>query len=268
MLHLWLSGGMLRGMKPDLTIKQIKFAHEYFKTGQASASYRAVYSVENMSDASISSGAQQLLNNAKVVEYLEQLHDEAAHVAQLSVGWVLKQYMQIATANVNDLIESRRVCCRHCHGIGHAYQWIDQQEWAQAVAHVMEYNADRPRKAAEKPLPDTSGGFGFWATRDPVATCPKCFGEGHQHVHVHDTRRLTGPAKLLYAGVKQTQHGIEIKTRDQDAALDYLAKYLGIDKKTLEVSGPNGGPVRSVSAITSDPVEAARVYADVMQGKP
>jgi phage terminase small subunit len=264
----------LRGVAPcgilaSMTPKQTKFARVLFECGNQSEAYRQAYNTENMSDSSIGSASYELSKHPEVVAYLADMQEEAEIVAQLSVAWVLKQYMQIATADVNELIESRRVCCRYCHGIGHAYQWLDENEWARAMAQVIEENeraatGARGRPPAPKPLPTFDGGAGFWGTEPPHAECPVCFGDGEMRVHVHDTRRLKGAAKLLYAGVKQTANGIEVKTRDQDEALAFLARYLGLDKKTLELSGPGGSPLQSIATLTKDPVQAARTYAAIM----
>lgn len=75
-----------------------------------------------------------------------------------------------------------------------------------------------------------------------------------------DTRKLKGSAKVLYAGAKQTRNGIEILTRDKDAAVVNLARYLGmmVDK---ELSGPGGGPIPMASLTAEDltVVSACRV---------
>lgn len=231
-----------------LTPKQEKFARLVHEFGKPMEAYRAVYNVENMIDGSISAAAQELLRNPLVIEFMEELSESAARVASLSVAWVLDQYMKIATADVRELVESRRICCRHCHGIGHAYQWTDGNEWAEAVAEAMDWNAnndDQPAKQRQKarPIPDSLGGFGYWRSTAPHHECPKCHGEGNIDVFFHDTRKLSASGKLLYAGVKQTANGFEIKTRDQDGALNFLAKYLGIDIKSLQLSGPKGGPI-------------------------
>lgn len=228
--------------------KQAMFARHLFEGKTQRESYRLSYNAENMSQASIDAEARKVAELPQVKAQLQEYLDDAAYVSTLNVAWVLKQYMQIATADVNELIEVRRLCCRHCHGYGHAYQYIDETEWATHLAQTIEWNEANERQRAEKrqparELPTLAGGVGFWKTNPPHEKCPVCFGDGTLDTHAHSTRNLKGAAKLLYAGVKQTAAGIEIKMRDQDGALDYLAKYLGIDKKTLELSGPNGGPV-------------------------
>ncbi len=57
-----------------------------------------------------------------------------------------------------------------------------------------------------KPAPDGMGGFGFDPKAEPHPDCPECGGEGMEDVHVADTRKLRGPAKVLYAGAKRNKH--------------------------------------------------------------
>lgn len=96
-----------------------------------------------------------------------------------------------------------------------------------------------------------------WALADdelpPNPDCSKCKGQGVRYVKVADTRKLTGAARKLYAGAKQTKDGVEIKMRDQDAALKNLADYLGMQNKgTTALTGPGGGPVQLAAARPED----------------
>lgn len=50
---------------------------------------------------------------------------------------VLARYWMIATADPNELAVHRRVCCRHCFGKGHAYQWYDEAEFDEATVRAM-----------------------------------------------------------------------------------------------------------------------------------
>lgn len=243
-----------------LTPKQSKFGKLVFETGKPSESYRASYDAENMSDASVANAANELLRNPEIQAYIAQLEAQAANVAQLNVAWVLDKYAKIATGDARELVESRVECCRHCHGLGHNYQWLDAEEWAVALATAMELNAriterNLYSKAEAKDLvelPTFDGGGGFWGTNPPHADCPKCFGIGTQRTHIHDTRKLSETGRLLYAGIKQTANGPEIKLRDQDGALAWLAKYFGVDKKSLELSAPGGGPIGLISMKPED----------------
>jgi phage terminase small subunit len=267
---------MLGAMNYNLTPKQAKFTQLAFKLGNLTEAYKQAYAVEGMTQATISHAASELHAHPEVVRYTAQLQADAAYVAQLDVAWVLRRYMQIATADPRELIEARRVCCRHCWGVGHAYQWIDEREWAERLAYVLDANARRQAayrgkpdsRPPDDPLPTLDGGVGFWGVRAPHPECPQCFGKGSVDVHIADSRDYSEAAALLYAGVKTTQHGVEVKMRDQDGALAFLAKYLGLDKKTLELTGKDGAPIQSVATLTNDPVEAAKIYAQIVGGKP
>ncbi len=252
----------------ELTPKQSKFARHLFEGLSQAAAYRASYDAEGMTEASVAAEGRRLAENPLVRSAVEQYTMDAEYVSTLNVAWVLKQYMQIATADVNELVEQRQECCRYCYGINHEYQWIDANEWASELNRLMRLNEaievrnQTARKASPLwELPTFDGGVGFWATKSPVDACPKCFGVGTYRTHVHDTRRLKGAAKLLYAGVKMTATGPEIKLRDQDAALAYLAKYLGIDPKTLEISGPNGGPIKLSASVKAEDLSDEQLAA-------
>ncbi|MDR9052077.1 terminase small subunit [Burkholderia multivorans] len=156
--------------------------------------------------------------------------EDLAARTHITQEMVLKRYWEIATADPNELVQYRRLCCRHCWGIGHAYQWTEAEfEKAQADA--------------SDDGPDCSGGFGFDPNREPNAECPECGGYGKGKVHVNDTRKLEGPARLLYAGVKVGKEGLEVKMHDQLKALDAVARHIGFDKSKVEISGPNGKPI-------------------------
>ena len=101
----------------------------------------------------------------------------------------------------------------------------------------------------------------------PVMDCHHCLGDGITDVLIPDTATLTPAARKLYAGVKQTKEGIEVKMRDQDGALLNIARHLGMMIERKEVSGPGGGPVQTVGIQTMDPMEAAKAYQDIMAGK-
>lgn len=146
---------------------------------------------------------------------IEQLSEQAI----LNAQDILRHWHEIAIADPGEISQMRRVCCRYCWGFDNHYQWIDEDEYDKAAA-----------KAAHdsKPPPDQSGGFGFVGNDDPNPDCPKCAGEGIEDVYLADTRDLAGPARRLIAGVKKTKFGIEVITRDQDAALRNLAAFYNL----------------------------------------
>lgn len=222
----------------SLTPKQRRFVNEYCVDENATrAAIRAGYS-EN------GAGVQghELLKNIKIKEAIAERKEELAVAASITPEWVVGQWAAIAKADPNALMQVRRVCCRHCHGYGHQYQWTEA-EYSAAVDRAVD---------SGKPAPDGMGGFGFDPKADPHPDCPECGGEGTEDVHIADTRKLRGAEKVLYAGAKRTRNGIEILTRDKDAAVNNLARYLGmlVDKK--EFSGPGGGPIPLANLTAED----------------
>lgn len=220
----------------SLNPRQIIFAYEYCKDFNATqAGIRAGYSPKTAG-----SQAHDLLKNPEIKALIEDRKEEIAIHAKIDAAWVLRQWHDIATADANELTQVRRVCCRHCHGFDHQYQWTEA-EYMKAVSVAVD---------AGKEAPDGMGGFGYDVNAEPAEDCPECGGDGYEQVHIADTRKLKGPARRLYAGVQRTKDGLKVLTRDQDAALLNLGRYLGmlIDKK--EVSGPGGGaiPVANIRA--------------------
>jgi phage terminase small subunit len=74
---------------------------------------------------------------------------------------------------------------------------------------------------------------------EPNVACALCMGQG-QVVTIFKNSR----GRKLFAGVKKTKDGLEIKTRDQDAALKNLSAYLGMSLERRELSGPGGRPLQ------------------------
>lgn len=236
-----------------LTPRQLAFVREYpVDFNGAQAVIRAGYS-----EKGAGSTAFTLLTNPAVVAAIAERTEELAARAGLSVEWVLRQWKQIAEADPNELISVRVESCRHCHGINHEFQWTEF-EYAQAIRAAASHRCNskcEPGCLKSIPPPNT-GGFGFNPHVPPAESCPVCRGDGIEKVLLHDTRRVKGSARRLYAGVRQTQHGIEVKMRDQDAALMNIAKFLRMVVEGREISGPGGGPI----AVT--PVDARELTDD------
>lgn len=212
-----------------LTLKQRKFVNEYcVDENAAQAAIRAGYA-----EGSACMAGSRLLKEPKIKRAVEDRMREVAIAAGATPEWVVSQWVQIASADPNDLVQIRRSCCRHCHGYGHKYQWTEG-EYTLAV--------DKAVSEGKTP-PDGMGGFGFNQQADPHPECPKCGGAGIERVYMSDSRKLTGAARLLYSGAEKTRSGIKISMRDRDAALNNIARYLGMMVEKKEVSGPSGGPV-------------------------
>lgn len=196
--------------------------------------------------------AFQLLGNPRVRAAIDEAMEKRAKRTEITADMVLQRWWAIANANPNELIYHRRVCCRYCFGREHEYQWIDEAEYVSAVkvAEAIAKEKDHPPE-----YPSNWGGYGFDPTIRPHPKCPKCHGEGHGDVQAADTRDLGEQAKMLYAGVKVTKDGFEIKMRDQDKALENVARHLGMFKDKVEVSGNDGGPLQVLFNIPRPPAK-------------
>ena len=213
-----------------LTPKQAMFVKEYLVDLNATQAYlRAGYKVsENVAAVN----GKRMLSNAKIDAAVQEAIKKRSDRTEITADKVLQRWWDIATADPNDIIHLRRVCCRHCFGKEYQYQWRDEEEYALAVDR-----AEKLAKEVEKEpiIPSNAGGYGFDRLAKPNPECPYCRGEGNPELHIEDTRDLGPKAKLLYAGIKQTQAGIEVKFQDQAKALENVARHLGmfVDKKEI-----------------------------------
>jgi hypothetical protein len=222
---------MSAALERPLTPRQARFVAEYLIDLNATqAAIRAGYSAKTAEQQ-----GPRLLGYAQVAAAIQKAQAKRAEQTEITAEEVLRQWWAIATADPNELIDVRRVCCRYCYGEDHRYQFTARElEEARASWEA------RPLREGEAAKPfDPQGGDGFDGRRPPHPECPECFGDGIHQVFPKDTRDLSPAARLLYAGVKQTKEGIEIKLRDQDAALVNVAKHLGmfIERTDLTTGG-------------------------------
>lgn len=220
-----------RDPETGLTVRQRVFADEYLTDLNGARAYRAAG--YKGSDNVCAVEAHKLLSNPKVAAYVAAAMEKRSERTEITQDMVLERWWAIATADANDVIQFRRICCRYCYGKNFEYQWVDEAEFTGAL--IVARLTNEAEKAKKKPgqpiaLPTDAGGFGFVRSDPPHPKCPKCRGEGTPDVFAHDTRHLKGNARLLYAGVKVTQSGFEMKVHDQMAALDKVARHLGMYK--------------------------------------
>ncbi|CAN7307260.1 terminase small subunit [Cupriavidus necator] len=228
-----------------LTEKAQRFVDEYIiDLNGTQAAIRAGYSTR-----SARAIAAENLTKPSIVAAIQAAMDARAERTQITADQVLRRWHQIAFADANELIEYRRVCCRHCHGTDHQYQWVDEAEFQRVLTRILaEAEPDKPQPA----LPTADGGFGFDTKADPHEGCPECHGEGHGVPHIHDTRKLKPGARALYAGVKITKDGIEVKMHDPAKALENIARHLKmfVDKTEIDIT-------KKPSEMTDEEIDAA-----------
>lgn len=241
-------------MQP-LNPRAFRFVDEYVRCGDGPmAAHRIGYS-----DSYAPEAAKKLLDDPRVQHAITERQRWIADAANVDAAWVLQQWVQLASADPTKVIQVRRLCCRYCYGMGHQYQWTPR-EFAEAAATAL---------TAGKPPPTAAGGMAYDFTKDPHPNCPECRGEGVADVHLADMRFLSGPERLLVAGVKQTREGVEVKFRDQDGALRLIAEHLGMLVKKAELTGRNGQPLFPgklplvEEVLPDDPKALENMYRDI-----
>jgi phage terminase small subunit len=246
-----------------LTAKQERFCQLYAADRNGVAAYRGAYSVRSdTKDATCENGASKLLRDPRIVARIDALADAAAVApggALYDAAWCRERWAMIAQADPRELIGLRVGCCRYCWGAGHSYHWRER-EYLEAL--------DKAERAAKRdpdhPLPDPSGGLDFNATRDPNPDCPECHGEGVERVVPRDTSKLSAQALLLYGGVKAKRDGTEIIIADRTKALENVTRMAGGYKDNVRLDGSISGMLAVAKIETTDPVEASRMYQELM----
>lgn len=211
-----------------LTGREYLFVQEYLvdlKMGEAAK--RAGYDPRYASQT-----GYDVMRRPHVSAAIQEAMEARSERTRITADMVLQRWWDIATADPNELVQFRRICCRHCHGEGFAYQWRDKEEYQTTWCD---------RYEAGEAVPSDDGGYGFDKSAEPNPDCPHCSGEGQAVVFGLDTRALSAPARALYAGAKLTQSGFEIKTQDQGKALENVARHLGMFKNDAAMVNLNVG---------------------------
>jgi hypothetical protein len=232
-----------------------RFVEEYAKDRNGTqAAIRAGYSQKTAGEQ-----ACVLLKNPKIQALVEEQVAKVGEIVAFEAADVLREWVLLATADPSKISHVRRVNCRHCWGAAHAYQW-KPREYAEACDEKMRRG---------DPVPDCSGGFDFVLNREPNEACPECEGEGVEETFFEDMRTLGPAERKLIAGVKRTKEGIEVKLRDQDGAIQQIAKYLGLLVEKRELTGKNGAPLGvAVVPVTlpDDPQALGALYSQIVGG--
>lgn len=257
-----MAGGIVGAMSNDLktlTPQQESFAQAVIELDNQSAAYRKAYDVGPTAKwTTVASAANEVAGLPHVAARIKELRQTAAERVALPSAQVrIAEQREIETANPGEIIGVRWVNCRHCHGDGHRFQWIDDMEYAAACDAA---------RADEKAMPMCDGGFGFHGLRDPVLSCTRCWGVGEQRPFLADTTKLSRAAKRLYRGIKIKSDGsMELLLRDQDKATDMLNRIQGIYKDNT-ASQPPAASTASQVAEAKTPEERQRAYMRVVRG--
>jgi len=171
-----------------------------------------------------------------VFDEIQKRKTQRAEETGIDQVWVLKKLVAIADADASEITRIEIGCCRYCHGVGHQYQWRTEDEFQTAQEEHFAL-PDNARSKAEAPV--IAGGYGYRPKKAPHKDCPRCDGYGRPRTVLADTSRLSPEAKALFAGVKETANGVEIKTQDKMKAIDMIARHVGFfEKDNAQAAGP------------------------------
>lgn len=252
----------------DLNNNQLRFIAEYVAVlpRNASAAYRRVY---GCAETTAKTASSRFMDDPRIQAEIARREKMLCADLELTAADVLREIFLVASADPRELTEYHVGACRHCHGDGHKFQRTPAEYERDLEAYIVARKADKER--APDPLGlefDVKGGIGFNPYRTPAPDCPECFGKGEGYERFKDTRTLSPAAARLYEGTKRTRDGLEIKIRSREKSLDLAAQHLGIARRAVELTGKNGGPVQtagvSIAATTTDPIEAANLYRNLI----
>jgi phage terminase small subunit len=193
--------------------------------------------------------AAELLANRKVSEAVADGQKKRADEVGITARAVLSDLWTIARADPRQIVEFRRQCCRYCWGKDNRYQRTasemerDHQDFDKRNTELIE--AGKPGLGAF----DEKGGIGFSPKKDPNENCPECFGDGVGETFVHDTRKLSPAAARLFAGIKQTREGIDVKMLSQDDALVNVGRHMGLFKDKIAIGGDETAPPFRIDSV-------------------
>ncbi|MBC7618167.1 MAG: terminase small subunit, partial [Candidatus Saccharibacteria bacterium] len=175
----------------------------------------------------------RMLKKAKVIAEIEMRRAARSERLQIDGDAVVTEAYLIATADMRELVEYRYLCCRCCYGKDFRYQRTQGERKSafdkhEALQDDREAKAQLAGKSYTRKVFDEKGGTGFDATKEPRADCQECIGHGVGTVVIKDTKTFSRAAMALYAGVKQTKDGLEVKAHSKLDAIEKVMRHLGL----------------------------------------
>lgn len=230
-------------MPRGLTPRQALFVREYLKCLNATEAARnAGYSAKTAMWQ-----GPQLLQKPHVAAAVAEQQRARLERLELDADGLTRLWSTVATADAREIVQLRRDACRYCWGDGFSYQCTPAEHQKSRIAFEerrAEILAKGGADIGEFPSQD---GDWYDARKRPNPECPECFGNGLASVVIADTRDLSEAGKALYAGIKETRDGIEVRLHDQQAATEKLGRALGVFRDS--VATPTPGAIESELAL-------------------
>jgi phage terminase small subunit len=244
------------GRKPDKSLQARKkaeprsrhdiFVDEYLvDLNGAAAAIRAGYA-----PGCARQTAYELLGQPSIAAKVKAAMDERAARTQVTQDYVVHRLQDMVEADPREISRIERRCCRYCWGRDNRYQFTHAELQMSRAEYERKLIKDDPslddeRFRLEEKMEefDTRGGGGFDPKADPNPKCQECGGEGVEEVVFGDARELSAGGRLLYAGTKKTEKGIEVKTHSRFEALKMLGQHLGMFTTKIRHSNDPDNPM-------------------------
>lgn len=214
-----------------------RFCAEFLKDLNATQAYQRAYGGHTpIAPATARVNGARLLTFADIRQEIQRLMDERAIVTGITADRVLLRLWEMANVDPARLVELRVGCCRYCWGCQHHYQYRES-ELEKAESDYIHREAARRKAWSKLPEPKepfvkrpftTAGGAGFNPQRKPHPECPNCHGRGQTEIVPRDNRHLTEAERLVWNGVKVTEHGTQVILEPRLPALKLVGEHLGM----------------------------------------
>jgi len=215
----------------ELSAMEERFCEEFLIDLNGTQAY--LRSKPGVKETTARTEASRLLAKPNIAERIVALKAERAARVGIDADRVLREVYTIAHADMRELVEYHVTCCRCCYGRDFGHQRTRQEMARDRAEHDKQQQKARAKAEAQGKMfePedfDEQGGEGYDGRRPPNPNCEVCWGKGVGEAIVKDTRYFSQAAQALYAGVKITKEGLEIKAHSKDAAQDKLFRHLGL----------------------------------------
>lgn len=228
-----------------ITLKNQRFVDEYLIDLNATqAALRAGYSQQTAYSI-----GHELLKKPEIASEITKRQADRLQRIEIDQDKIVRELLNIAHADANELVEYRRTCCRFCWGEGFQYQRTANEMESDLAEYDREVdlNNARPADQRKKLRPfNERGGIGYDMRKEPHEDCAECFGQGVGNTFVKDTRYLSPAARALYAGVKQTKDGLEIKMHDKQGFIQLLMRHAGMLNDKIKLQGDAENPITAL----------------------
>lgn len=250
-----------------LTDRDLRFCREYVLDQNGTRAYMRATACLNEKTAATESW--RLLRKPEIQAQVAAERDDLQKRTGATTEELVRELLSIVRADPRDLVEYLVGACRYCHGIDHRYHRT-QAEYDRELADFEE-SGRLPRRLRNNKDDDqvqdwdVEGGPGYDQNREPHEDCPECGGRGAGRTVVKDTRLLSVDAARLYAGVKETKEGIEVKMHSRSDAIEKLAKFLGMyeaDNRQRKADDP----LTALLLAISGPKAALPIVANPAEG--